>query len=101
MMPTTTRDTDVDLSGIASRLNLTDAQSLGPTTPDLSGITSNITFQPTAADQAVTSKMDADAAATTDQTARVMEVLQNARSQQIAGSPQLVSKTGIQSLMTR
>jgi hypothetical protein len=100
MMPTTTRDTDVDLSGIASRLNLTDAQSLGPTTPDLSGITSNITFQPTAADQAVTSKMDADAAATTDQTARVMEVLQNARSQQIAGSPQLVSKTGIQSLIT-
>jgi hypothetical protein len=99
MMPTTTRDTDVDLSGIASRLNLTDAQSLGPTTPDLSGITSNITFQPTAADQAVTSKMDADAAATTDQTARVMEVLQNARSQQIAGSPQLVSKTGIQSLI--
>jgi hypothetical protein len=43
--------------------------------------------------------MDADAAATTDQTARVMEVLQNARSQQIAGSPQLVSKTGIQSLI--
>jgi hypothetical protein len=42
MMPTTTRDTDVDLSGIASRLNLTDAQSLGPTTPDLSGIASNL-----------------------------------------------------------
>jgi hypothetical protein len=35
--------------------------------------------------------------AATDQTARVMEVLQNARSQQIAGGA-LVSKTGIQSL---
>jgi hypothetical protein len=84
-------ETPVDLSGIPSRLTLTGAESLGPTTPDLSGITSNITFQPTAADQAVTSKMDADAAApaqqaAADQTARVMEVLQNARSQQIASS---------------
>ena len=164
-----------------SRLTLTDAKSV-VSTPDLSGVESRITFQPTAADQAVTSKMDADAAAplqtaaadaaktiqdvyaapkgilanikdvftgeteeqqkarsaefmktfedqttdlanrfnitqdeahnlimeamdnadaaaTTDQTARVMEVLQNARTQQVAGSPQLVSKTGIQSLV--
>ena len=85
-----------------SRLTLTDAKSV-VSTPDLSGIASNLTFQPTAADQAVTSKMDADAAAplqtaATDQTARVMEVLQNARTQQVAGGP-LVSKTGIQSLI--
>ena len=32
----------VDLSGIASRLNLTGAESLGPTTPDLSGIASRL-----------------------------------------------------------
>jgi hypothetical protein len=46
---------------------------------------------------AITTKMDSDAAAT-DQTGRVMQVLQNARAQQVAGGP-LVSKTGIQSLI--
>jgi hypothetical protein len=46
---------------------------------------------------AITRKMDSDAAAT-DQTGRVMQVLQNARAQQVAGGP-LVSKTGIQSLI--
>ena len=34
-------ETPVDLSGIPSRLTLTGAESLGPTTPDLSGIASN------------------------------------------------------------
>jgi SOS-response transcriptional repressor LexA len=34
----------IDLSGIPSRLTLTGAESLGPTTPDLSGIASNLTL---------------------------------------------------------
>jgi hypothetical protein len=35
-------ETPVDLSGVPSRLTLTGAESLGPTTPDLSGIASNL-----------------------------------------------------------
>ena len=64
MLPSVSEITTPDLSRVPSRLNLTDAQPV-ESQPDLSGITSNLNLSLPRTD-AVTSKMDADAAAPAD-----------------------------------